>query len=50
MGFLFVNIINWIDTRGVFRVRHAFRIEPMILYSFWRIQLIMKGNSEKKVR
>ncbi len=32
--FLFVNIINWIDTRGVFRVLHAFRNEPMILYSF----------------
>jgi L-fucose isomerase len=32
--FLFVNIINWIDTRGVFRVLHAFRDEPMILYSF----------------
>ncbi|MFH0759535.1 MAG: hypothetical protein V2B15_19765 [Bacteroidota bacterium] len=32
--FLFVNIINWIDTRGVFRVLHEFRHEPMILYSF----------------
>jgi L-fucose isomerase-like protein len=32
--FLFVNIINWIDTRGVFRVLHEFRDEPMILYSF----------------
>jgi L-fucose isomerase len=32
--FLFVNIINWIDTRGVFRVLHEFRNEPMILYSF----------------
>ncbi|MDD4190052.1 MAG: hypothetical protein PHI28_01860 [Mangrovibacterium sp.] len=32
--FLFVNIINWIDTRGVFRVLHEFRSEPMILYSF----------------
>lgn len=31
--FLFVNIINWIDTRGVFRVLHEFRHEPMILYS-----------------
>ena len=31
--FLFVNIINWIDTRGVFRVLHEFRNEPMILYS-----------------
>jgi L-fucose isomerase-like protein len=31
---LFVNIINWIDTRGVFRVLHEFRNEPMILYSF----------------
>lgn len=32
--FLFVNIINWIDTRGVFRVLHEFRNHPMILYSF----------------
>ncbi len=32
--FLFVNIINWIDTRGVFRVLHEFRDKPMILYSF----------------
>ncbi len=32
--FLFVNIINWIDTRGVFRVLHEFRNVPMILYSF----------------
>lgn len=32
--FLFINIINWIDTRGVFRVLHQFRNEPMILYSF----------------
>lgn len=32
--FLFVNILNWIDTRGVFRVLHEFRKEPMILYSF----------------
>ncbi len=31
--FLFVNIINWIDTRGVFRVLHEFREKPMILYS-----------------
>ena len=31
--FLFVNIINWIDTRGVFRVLHEFRNKPMILYS-----------------
>jgi L-fucose isomerase-like protein len=31
--FLFVNIMNWIDTRGVFRVLHEFRNEPMILYS-----------------
>ena len=31
--FLFVNILNWIDTRGVFRVLHEFRNEPMILYS-----------------
>ena len=32
--FLFVNILNWIDTRGVFRVLHEFRNCPMILYSF----------------
>ena len=32
--FLFINIINWIDTRGVFRVLHEFRNEPMILYSY----------------
>lgn len=32
--FLIVNIINWIDTRGVFRVLHEFRNEPMVLYSF----------------
>lgn len=32
--FLFVNILNWIDTRGVFRVLYEFRNEPMILYSF----------------
>ncbi len=32
--FLIVNIINWIDTRGVFAVLHEFRYEPMILYSF----------------
>lgn len=32
--FLFVNIINWIDTRGVYRVLYEFRNEPMILYSF----------------
>jgi len=32
--FLIVNIINWVDTRGVFRVLHAFRNEPMVLYSF----------------
>ena len=31
---LFINILNWIDTRGVFRVLHEFRNEPMILYSF----------------
>ncbi len=31
---LFINIINWIDTRGVFRVLHEFKNEPMILYSF----------------
>jgi L-fucose isomerase-like protein len=31
--FLFINIINWIDTRGVFRVLHEFRHHPMILYS-----------------
>ena len=28
--FLFVNIINWIDTRGVFRVLHEFRDKPKI--------------------
>ena len=32
--FLIVNIINWIDTRGVFRVIRAFKNEPMVLYSF----------------
>jgi len=32
--FLVVNIINWIDTRGVFRVLREFRHEPMVLYSF----------------
>ena len=32
--FIFINIINWIDTRGVFRVLHEFRNEPVILYSF----------------
>jgi len=32
--FLFINIINWIDTRGVFRVLYEFRNEPMILYSY----------------
>jgi L-fucose isomerase-like protein len=32
--FLIVNIINWVDTRGVFRVLHAFRDKPMVLYSF----------------
>jgi L-fucose isomerase-like protein len=32
--FLIVNIINWIDTRGVFRVLQEFRHEPMVLYSF----------------
>jgi L-fucose isomerase-like protein len=32
--FLIVNIINWIDTRGVFRVLREFRHEPMVLYSF----------------
>jgi len=32
--FLIVNIINWVDTRGVFRVLQAFKNEPMILYSF----------------
>lgn len=26
--FLFINIINWIDSRGVFRVLHEFRNEP----------------------
>ena len=29
-----MNVINWIDTRGVFRVLHEFRSHPMILYSF----------------
>ncbi|MGB9747335.1 MAG: hypothetical protein ACPLXM_10450 [Bacteroidales bacterium] len=32
--FLFINIINWIDSRGVFKVLQAFRDVPMILYSF----------------
>lgn len=32
--FLIINIINWVDTRGVFRVLHEFRHEPMVLYSF----------------
>jgi L-fucose isomerase-like protein len=32
--FLIVNIINWVDTRGVFRVLHEFKNYPMILYSF----------------
>lgn len=32
--FLIINVINWVDTRGVFRVLHAFRHEPMVLYSF----------------
>jgi L-fucose isomerase-like protein len=32
--FLIINIINWIDTRGVFTVLHEFRHEPMVLYSF----------------
>src|SRR5688572_15644866 len=32
--FLIINIINWIDTRGVFAVLHEFRHEPMVLYSF----------------
>src|SRR5687767_11299744 len=32
--FLIVNIINWIDTRGVFAVLHEFKHEPMVLYSF----------------
>lgn len=31
---LIVNIINWVDTRGVFRVLHEFKNEPMVLYSF----------------
>jgi L-fucose isomerase len=31
--FLFVNIINWIDVRGVTRVLLEFRDRPMILYS-----------------
>jgi L-fucose isomerase-like protein len=32
--FLIINIINWVDTRGVFAVLHEFRSEPMVLYSF----------------
>jgi L-fucose isomerase-like protein len=32
--FLIINIINWVDTRGVFRVLHEFKNEPMVLYSF----------------
>ena len=32
--FLIVNIINWVDTRGVFAVLHEFKHEPMVLYSF----------------
>ncbi len=32
--FLIVNIINWVDTRGVFRVLHSFKEKPMVLYSF----------------
>jgi len=32
--FLIVNIINWVDTRGVFAVLYEFRSEPMVLYSF----------------
>ena len=32
--FLIVNIINWIDVRGVTRVLLEFRDKPMILYSF----------------
>jgi L-fucose isomerase len=32
--FLFVNIINWIDVRGVLRVLLEFRDRPLILYSF----------------
>src|SRR5687768_1167193 len=32
--FLIINIINWVDTRGVFTVLHEFRHEPMVLYSF----------------
>jgi L-fucose isomerase-like protein len=32
--FLIINIVNWIDTRGVFRVLQEFKHEPMILYSF----------------
>ena len=31
--FLIVNIINWIDTRGVFRVLREFKHEPIVLYS-----------------
>ncbi len=32
--FLIVNIVNWIDVRGVTRVLLEFRDKPMILYSF----------------
>lgn len=32
--FLFLNVINWIDYRGVTRVIHEFRHRPMLLYSF----------------
>lgn len=31
--FLFLNIVNWIDYRGVTRVIDAFRDRPMLLYS-----------------
>ncbi len=32
--FLIVNIINWIEVRGVTRVLLEFRDKPMVLYSF----------------
>ena len=32
--FLIINIINWTEPRGVFRVINAFRNEPIVLYSF----------------
>ena len=32
--FLIINIINWTEPRGVFRVVNAFKNEPIVLYSF----------------